>query len=230
MKCWICGKEAKTGEHRVKASDLRIYFGRVTQQTPLYTHTNERKNIPIGSLKSDRLKSDALICNRCNSALTQQYDKAWEKLSNHLNTNWLQLQRSQQVDLSKVFPGSRRKSLLNVHLFFLKLFGCMVVEHAVPIDVKEFSHCLQTQTPHPRVYLAFGQTPGESKKKLAAITPIQAVNDHRDRTIFATWLYIVGNVSVNVIYNEVAGNNNVLSRTWHPSNASKIIRLKRFKA
>lgn len=227
MKCWICGLDAKTGEHRVKASDLRIYFGRITQQTPIYTHTKERKNIPIRSLKSDRLKSDALICDRCNSALTQPYDRAWEKLSTHLNTNWLQLQKKQKVDLSKVFPESRQKSLLNVHLFFLKLFGCMVVEHAVPIDVKEFSYCLQTQTPHPRVYLAFGQTPGESIKKLAATTPIQAVNDH-DRTIFVTWLYIVGNISVNVIYNEVNENNTVLSRTWHPTNASKIIRLKKF--
>lgn len=229
MKCWICGAPASTGEHRVKASDLRAYFGHVKQQKPIYTHTDVNKNIPIGSIKASRLKSKGLICNNCNSSLTQPHDKAWGKLSQYLQQNWHQLQKVQQIDLSKVFPGSTRKSLLNVHLFFIKIFGCAIAEYNIPIDLTQFSKCLMENTPHPYVHLAFIQTPGgEPKKKFAAVTPMQAVN-MGDRCIWGGWMYIVGNVTVYMIYNEVSGNT-VLSQTWHPLRSSKIVPIKRMHA
>lgn len=86
MKCWICGQEGNTGEHLIKESDLRSYFGDISQKCPIFFHTKDKRNIPVGSLKSKRFKSDALICNRCNSALTQPYDRAWETLSIYLRS------------------------------------------------------------------------------------------------------------------------------------------------
>jgi len=122
MNCWICGDTANTGEHRVKASDLKAYFGHVSQQKPIYTHTDQKKNIPIKSIKASRLKSGGRICNKCNSSLTQPYDKAWERLSQYLQANWQKLQKAQQINLTKVFPGAVRRSLLGIHLFFVKIF------------------------------------------------------------------------------------------------------------
>lgn len=131
-------KEGNTGEHVLKASDLKSHFGHVSQQKPLFYHTAAKKNIPIGSLKGPRLKSKALICNNCNSNLTQSYDRAWEKLSSYLRANWPELSKTRKLNLSKVFPGSSKKSLLDVHLYFVKLFGCRIVEYKIPLIYLNF--------------------------------------------------------------------------------------------
>ena len=78
MKCWICENKGDTVEHLIKGSDLRNDFGEVSQTKPLYFHTDQKKNIPIKSIKkSQRLKSDAPMCNYCNSNRTQPFDRAW---------------------------------------------------------------------------------------------------------------------------------------------------------
>ena len=199
MECWICREKGNTGEHLIKASDLRSYFGDISQKMPLYFHTSEKKNIPIGSLKSKRLKSDALICNKCNSARTQQYDKAWKSLSIYLRSNWPQVHKSRKVKLADVFPGSIRESMLYVHLYFVKLFGCRIVESGAPIEIVTFSEALLNQKSHKDIYIAFGQRPGKVEHKYAGIIPIQSI-DINGTSVFATWLYMIDQLAVNIIF------------------------------
>ena len=61
MNCWICGSPANSGEHRIKASDLRLVFGHVSQKHPLLLHNEIQRNRPIKGIKADALKSDVLI-------------------------------------------------------------------------------------------------------------------------------------------------------------------------
>ncbi len=228
MDCWICGEPATTREHRVKASDIRTYFGEFSQKSPLYFHTSERKNIPVGSVKSDKFKFESKLCNACNSSLTQPHDKAWEKLSAYLQGNFPRISRVRRIDLSRVFPGATRRSLLNVHLFFLKLFGCIIAEHDVPIDLAPFANALRNGTAHPNVHLAFGPRMGLTRHKFACMTPIQALN--KDGVpVFASWLYIVGEVAVDVIYSTESQFMQVIRDSWHPNTASKTLRLSNFK-
>jgi hypothetical protein len=227
MKCWICGGEGKTGEHLVKASDLRSYFGRVSQKEPIYFHTEERRNIPVGSCNSPRFKSKALICNNCNSSLTQPYDKAWEKLSEYLRSNWPVLKKNRKLNLSKVFPGTTRQSLLDAHLFFVKLFGCKIVNDGVPIDISQFAVSLQQRVAHGNIYIAIGNALGTVNHKYAAVSPITAVNEGNS-SLFATWLYIVDVIAVNVVYSVVPGNEKALQGTWHPNRCTKFLKLRSF--
>ena len=49
----------------------------------------------------------------------------------------------------------------NVHLFFLKLFGCMICEakangHEVPIDIAPFSNAIMSGQPHPEAICNLG--------------------------------------------------------------------------
>lgn len=228
MKCWICGQQGNTGEHLVKGSDLRSYFGDVSQNSPIFFHTNDKKNIPVGSIKSKRFKSNALICNRCNSAVTQPYDRAWEALSIYLRLNWLDLMKSQEIDLTKVFPGSVHKSMLNVHLYFVKLFGCRIVEIGAPIDTGAFSEALLNQKAHKDIFIAFGPRPGIVEHKYAGFTPIHSM-DIDGVSAFATWLYMIDNLAVNVIYAPKYRAAGVMKNTWHPEKPHKIIGIKAFK-
>lgn len=223
MNCWICGKEGTTGEHRIKASDLRTFFGQVSQKTPIYFHTSVKKNIPLGSIKAERLKSTAKICNNCNNAITQPYDKAWEKLSTYLRENFPRISTTKKIDMTKVFPGASGQSLLNVQLYFVKLFGGLIVEHNVPIDIKSFAYAIQTQTAHKNIYLGFGPRLDVVKHKFVGVTPINAVNNDRE-TVFASWFYVVGDIAVDVIYSAQNEYMHVVRNSWHPSQSGKILR------
>jgi hypothetical protein len=57
MKCWICGNDANSGEHLMKASDLQSLFGHVTQQAPLYFHTDQRETSPSQGLDPTSLST-----------------------------------------------------------------------------------------------------------------------------------------------------------------------------
>ena len=225
-KCWICEKQGNTGEHLIKASDLKTLFGEVSQSSPLYFHTSKAKNIPVGSIKkSKRLKSDALICNDCNSSRTQPYDRAWEKLSNHLRSNWDKHHNSRKVDLTEVFRGNVRESVLYVHLFFVKLFGCRIIQDSVPINIAPFQYSLLNKKPHKNIYLSIGPRPGEIQKKYAGVTPIESVNINGG-SAFATWLYMVDTISVNVLYVTKYRHPNVMKDTFHPEKFVTKIKIK----
>lgn len=138
MKCWICGEEAKTGEHFIKASDVRLYFPDFNQKKPVYVSRKNKLNVPIGSAKSDRLKSNALICQKCNNQLTQPYDKTWEKISQYIVDNWVRISRTSKFDLKKIFPGSSKMNGINFQLFFVKILCCALNEKPSIDTVDDF--------------------------------------------------------------------------------------------
>lgn len=223
MKCWICGDDATSGEHLMKASDLRSYFGRVNQRDPIYFHSENKRNIPVGSTKSNRFMSKSLLCAKCNNERTQPYDRAWETLSRYLRSNWASISKSKKVDLSKVFPGAVGRQSLNVHLYFVKLFGCRIVEANVPMSIGKFSECLLNGRAHDEVFLVLSETPFLPNYKLAQVTEIQARNIE-SVTDKAAWIYTVGELSIQVGYLAKTANDILWPQAWHPSWSSKILK------
>lgn len=227
MECWICGAQADSREHVVKASDLKLQFGNFSQRKPLFQHGGARKNVRVGSLKSNKLKFSASLCARCNNERTQPFDRAWEKLSSRLQNARRQSPPAQRVRVKSIFPGASEKSMLYVHLYFVKLFGCRIVESGIPIDIQPFSQAILTGKPHPYLYLEFGVL-NDVQGKHAGITPIQAVNTS-GQSVFATFMYSVGKVGVASIFTMVP-----IRRTtgdaWHPSKRLRVLELKNFTA
>jgi len=227
MKCWICGAEANSREHVVKASDLKLQFGNFSQSNPLFQHSGARKNVRVGSLKSDKLKFSASICARCNNERTQPFDRAWEKLSSTLQSAHRQSPPAQRVRVKTIFPGASGKSMLNVHLYFVKLFGCRIVESGIPIDIEAFSQAILMGKPHPHLFLEFGVLK-DVKGKRAGITPIQAVNT-QGQSVFATFMYSVGKIGVVPIFTMLP-TRRITRDAWHPSQHLRALELKSFTA
>lgn len=225
MKCWICGQEGDSGEHMIKASDLRSHFGNISQKKPIFFHENEKRNIPLGSLNSKRFKFASLVCSKCNNSLTQPYDRAWEALSNYLRSNWPELLQSRKINLVKVFPGKVHKSMLYVHLYFVKIFGCKVVESRAPIATTSLSEALLSKKAHMDIFIGFAQRPGEVDHKYAALTPINSI-DINGISAFATSLYVIDNLAVNLIYAPKIRPTSVMKDTWHPNRPAKVVRIK----
>ena len=228
MSCWICGDEAKTGEHLIKASDLRSVFGPVAQKNPVYFHTALRRNQPIGGIKSDSLKSNALICARCNNQRTQPYDLAWERLSTFLRNRKPAIRSGDWISLQRVFPGTIQESMLRVHLFFVKLFGCAIVEHKVPIDIGSFSRTILAESAHPHVFIALSPHVDLPGKRSVGYSDLETAQ-LGGRVVFAVWMYVLDGFSVRIIYAEPSERQrNGLVRAWHPSTVRKCIRVASF--
>jgi len=221
MKCWICGNNGDSGEHLVKASDIRNYFGVISESNPIYTHNGYKRNRPICSVKSKRLKSKGLICKDCNNSRTQRHDMAWESLSNYLIYKYPTNNPIKRINLSKVFPGNSKNQLLNVHLFFAKLFGCRIAEHNINIDISLFSNAILNNVALDELFLMFCETP-TFNTKYADLSEIQCVN-YNNSPVWAEWLYTVGHLSIKVIYSSNIHRLGRKGKAWHPSSQGKII-------
>jgi hypothetical protein len=223
MKCWICGGEADTGEHLIKASDIKSVFGRVAQNNPLYFHTDKKRNQKAKGIKASILKSRAKICALCNNQRTQPHDRAWEKLSEYLRMRQPPIKSGDRVKLHKVFPGSVKRSMLAVHLYFVKIFGCQIAEHNIPIDLKPFSNAILNNEPHPFIYIAVAPVLYNDLRSIGGSN----VNAEKleEHIVYAVWYYFLDRITVRIMYSEPSENRQGLINSWHPSNVLKCLRI-----
>lgn len=114
--------------------------------------------------------------------------------------------------------------MLNVHLYFIKLFGCLVAEKSLPIDISGFSQAILTNTAHPRVYI--GVTACAHGLPFASVGYSDlCLTQTNGRTTYATWLLILDRFSIRVIYAEAGESRKGLVDSWHPSTISKQLKV-----
>jgi hypothetical protein len=217
--CWICGALADSREHMVKASDFRSVFRKVTQHAPAYRHSAHKSNQPIRGDKADILKFAPSLCGYCNNTQTQQHDLAWQKLSESIRTMRPSLCANSRIPLQRIFPGSVKNSMRDVHLYFTKLFGCYAVEHKVPLPITYFALCIKDSVPPPNLRLAFISIPSDSARYRIQVGDIRALNIG-SKTVSAVWFYAVGTLGVVVSYNETGHLRLSKERGWHPDDKS----------
>lgn len=223
VKCWICNADANSGEHIVKASDLRSVFGLVNQQKPLYFHTEERRNTLVKGVKTNILKSGAKICTQCNTSRTQPYDRAWEKFSKYLRSRPMPVRAGQRIRLQKVLPGAVKRSMLAVHLYFVKALGCQIAKHDVPIVLAPFSNALLHGTAHPDLHLSVCAPVDGVRKSVGASDLRTASLGNRIRA--AVWFYILDKFVIRIMYAETGESRQALQGSWHPSSVTKVIQV-----
>ena len=225
MDCWICGSPADSREHLLKASDLRHFFGDITSNSPVFYHSLHRKNVPIRSAKSNIVKTGKILCRRCNDTRTQPFDIAWEQLLGNLSKNWTVVKESRRYKLQKAFPGSTRAQSVNVHLYFVKLMGCRIVDDRIPIDIEQFVTSMKTQSCHPGVFLTycFRNIP-KGDKHYAGISEVCA-KQYNGVAEMATWYYSLGELDIQVTWFKSDPIKNV-PYAWHPQRGGKIIKFR----
>jgi len=219
--CWICNRNgANSGEHKTKRSDLLAVLGKPTQEAPFYYHDLYEANRPVKSLDAKLLKSPVRICADCNTTHTQPHDRAWERMSDRLRARHPPLKVGDLARSNRIFPYNTRKEMTNVHLFFLKLFGCMLCEaeangNKVPIEIAPFSKAIMSSRPHSEVYLQFGKCDGTiGRSNLHCWTTQQG-------SVLAGWLYELDTIAVSVLFAQ-AGRWERPSNAWHPIGSSGI--------
>ncbi|OYY72049.1 hypothetical protein [Sphingomonas sp. 28-63-12] len=216
MDCWICGDPATTGEHRSKKSDLKAVLGRPTQADPMFLSTDRRRNHTIGSLDANRLKSGARLCASCNNARTQPHDFAWERVSDLVRTTLRRNETTEFLRLSRLVPFETRRTLLHVHLYFVKVFGCHIREADIPIDLAPFAAAILSGRAHAGVHLRFCRRETAGLPASVGMTDIWTAVGPGGRCAFATWFYEIDNLAVNVMFAEEGERREGLVGAWHP--------------
>jgi hypothetical protein len=225
LKCWICGNNADSGEHMIKRSDLKMLFGSATQEEPLYYNSTDKKNFRIGSLNNWRLKSQSKICSYCNNTRTQPFDRAWEKMSKALSARVSELEIGDRIRANQIFQYDTRQQMLNLHLFFVKLFGCYISSASIPIDIIRFSESLIETKNHKNVYLRIGLDTVSSELRGASHSDVQAVVDEQGSLMSAAWYYQIGGVVVSPMYVQDGLLLDGMKDAWHPKYGSSNFRI-----
>jgi hypothetical protein len=225
--CWICrSNPANSGEHRLKASDIRARVPNLGPGKGVFLQRGRATNDPIISPKARILKYPKSLCTSCNDTLTQPYDVAWEKLSKYFRESWGSIVKRGFIDLSKPFPGRTGAAALEVHLFFVKLFGCKIHEGGgVPIDLTQLSQALLTRTAHPEISLTIAADDVGRDLVVVQDSEVHTWQDRQGRIDCAVWLYSVPPVAVKVHYLRAGTPPRVVGRPWHPGRTAKIVRL-----
>lgn len=199
--CWICRKHpAGSGEHRFKASDLRARAPGLAQDQPLFLQRGRATNDRIISAKSRALKYPDSMCLRCNDTLSAPYDRDWQTLSEFLAANWDSVFKRGAFELVSVFPGRTESAALNVHLFFVKLFGCKIHEGGVPIDLAPSSQALLGPGHHPEISLTVCADHRDPNLVAALDTPVDTWQHPREGVHYARWSYALPPFAVQVHY------------------------------
>ncbi len=227
MLCWICGnREATTGEHKIKRTDLKAIFGAPANHQPLRLHDANQKNKIVQGLNASILKSPGKLCDRCNSKLTQPYDRAWEALSNALRQRLPDLKPGDQVRVNRIFPYDTAQHLRHVQLYFTKLFGCHLVGDDIPIDTTVMARSILHDQPDPNVYIKIGLGPqivGMTDMTLIMKPP--ADNQNSRACAFALWGYLIQGLTVLVMYSTPGEWREGLVDAWHPKLGTSRIKI-----
>lgn len=217
INCWICGADATTREHKQKRSDLRSVFGAATQAKPLYYHDNKSKNRFIKSLDADRLKFPKGLCDYCNNTRTQPHDRAWECLSQRLLNRKSPAQSGNRIRGNRIFCYNTSQEMLNVHLYFVKQFGCHIIEGHIPIDVAEFSNAIMNGKPILICIYNLDMIALNDGKSTAGTTNIEALQRNSDGVCeVATYIYVLNNITVQVMFSNSTEKPRGLAKAWHP--------------
>lgn len=225
MQCWVCGSNATTGEHLPKASNLRDLFGEIPKGGHLF-HSSERQINRFMQSTNSKLVKLNVLCIKCNSSVSQPFDQAWDELWAHLNLHEATLKTGSIIHLSRVFRNDTKIKMVNLHLYAVKLFGCVAAAFSIPLDLAGMGNAILQRQPYSNVNMGLGKKTW-LKMKSAGPTDVDVCRDNSGRCVFAVWCLNIGTWDYQFIYAVPGQKRNGMLHTWHPSRSS-CIRLKDF--
>lgn len=225
--CWICGDKADSGKHSIKKSDLNLIFKNISQKQPIYVRKNGHslKHKTIGTTKSSKFYFETKICKKCNNERSQQFDEAWEKLSNYLSENWGNISNNGYINLNEIFGTRVKISMILVQLFFLKIFMCKCIDGKIDFNLNEFSEAILEKKEQSNFYISFRDSENNFSANYCASSDIEMLSDNTTgNIIYMHQFYTINEVTVDMIY---ALNENIvnLNGALKPSEMSEILPL-----
>jgi hypothetical protein len=129
--CCLCGsKQNLTGEHKIKASQLRKVFGTEKMVIGSLSEPSNTYRYAQG-VKSDNLKFKTRMCSACNDTLTQPADYEFDKLHTFI-LSLIEEDKEPHHAFSFEHYTVGSNAYLNVFRYFAKLLCCHLAEADAP--------------------------------------------------------------------------------------------------
>jgi hypothetical protein len=132
--CWICGKPATTGEHKIKKSLLVELHGKgpYRNETAM-VHVREGTMRDLQGPDSSRIKYQNSLCADCNNHGSQEFDRAYDQFFKFILENEEQILKHRAIDFHDVYGESFEVGQRNLYKYFVKLFGCDLAYSKMPV-------------------------------------------------------------------------------------------------
>jgi hypothetical protein len=150
-------------------------------------------------------------------------------LSLYLHGQWPEVRRAGQFDASIPFGRDAGLQLLNVHLYFVKILGCKLMEDSIELELGSLAEALVKGAGHPAIWLNVADSPFDEGEAIAFQSDVFTMRNERRELDGLTWLYLVHPVAVKVSYIKPGARLHVPGHQWNPMNGETIIKLSPFK-
>jgi hypothetical protein len=140
QKCWICNlNEANSGEHKIKASDIRKLMG--DKKFDGFFKIEGEDFITINNSKHKSLKFPKIICDDCNNRLTGQPDASYDDFVSYIMNNYDGLISEMKIDFKEIYGENWRMRKIDLYRYFVKHGGCKTFsdQGEKSIDLTELS-------------------------------------------------------------------------------------------
>lgn len=140
-RCWWCGGSANSREHRFKRTDLVREYGHGPYiGDNAIVRGREDRLTPVQGPNSTVVKFAPSLCQLCNTTRSQPFDRAYDKLIDHVAANEVSVQQSGLLKLRDVYGPTWRRSRYDLVRYYVKHIGCRLAEAEVevPLGLREF--------------------------------------------------------------------------------------------
>ncbi len=132
--CWICGAVANSSEHRIKKSDLVRVYGRGPYSGPSApVHVTSKRQENVRGPKAAGLKYKPSICAACNNRRSQSWDIAYDRFVSWVLENEADVLKRRLIDFGDVYGSGFPDEQCNLFKYFVKSFGCRLVDAGVVV-------------------------------------------------------------------------------------------------
>jgi hypothetical protein len=128
--CWWCAQPADSQEHKYKRTDLARILG---EDSELVWGSKGLSLADIRSIRKDpRVRFQRNLCEKCNNARSQPFDRAYSRYSEYVDANMPTIWQMDGIPMREIFGDDWHAQSLNLARYFVKHFGCRMVDAGVP--------------------------------------------------------------------------------------------------
>lgn len=199
-QCWWCRERpATTGEHKYKQTDLVRLMG---DDSLVWVGNGGTREIRGKSgIKRDRygvVKFPKSMCETCNNARSQPFDRAYATFSKYLYSTRVRTQPG--ISFKEIYGETWKKDTLDLARYYGKHFGCRMARSGLPVpaSLREF---LEGYEDMPDAHMALVTTDSVHRVADKGLTlSSDFVWTDRERTEFRGYVMAVYVGSVGVRY------------------------------
>lgn len=155
--CWWCGATADSREHKIAAAELRLNYGEGSWvgDSGVVHVDGDLKVRDVQGAKADILKWEPNLCQNCNNARSQPFDRAYMGLLRYLDQHESEVGSTGVFRFSDVYGDDWAVGRANLIRYWLKHICCRaaVIGLEVPGPVIEYLDDTTVTGPAPHTAL-----------------------------------------------------------------------------